>query len=82
MGERRKGGNRRQEATRRFGMDYDVLSYIGNLCINKGGETGARKNKGTSVPFAPEENKFWDASCLTYMQRVAKVVADPQQVHP
>ena len=76
-----KQGSKRQEAARKFGIDFEVLSRIGCLCARKGGDV-ARKAEGTAHSFTPEEQQFLEWVIPVIIRRVAQVEAGPNQRAP
>lgn len=76
-----KKGSKRQEAARKFGIDFEVLSRIGYLCARKGGDV-ARKAEGTAHSFTPEEKQSLEWVIPVIIRRVAQVEAGPNQRAP
>ena len=58
----------RNNAVKMYGIKLAVLSKIGCLCNNKGGEK-ARKYEGLNDPFTPKEARFLDEAVKAMIHR-------------
>ena len=66
----------RDKAVKMYGIKLAVLSKIGCLCNNKGGEK-ARKYEGRNDPFTPKEARFLDEAVKAMIHRLAEVADGP-----
>ena len=66
----------RDKAAAHFGISRNVLSRIGNLSDEKGGDV-ARKAKGRNTPYSPEEEQFLRSAIKVLIRRAGAVEFGP-----
>jgi hypothetical protein len=71
----RAAGDRRKAAVQ-FGIDFPVLSKIGELTAQKGGKD-ARKIDGAHTDYTPAERTWLQEALKTFVRRGAEVAHDP-----
>ena len=66
----------RKAASKRYGIDEQVLRRIGQLTATKGG-AGARKAQGARHDLSRDETRFLDEAIKTSIRRAAETAHDP-----
>ena len=72
----------RNAAARKYGINKDVLSKIGDLTANRGGRAGARKATGVVMDLTGQETRFLEEAVKKMIRRTAEVALGPDQRLP
>lgn len=70
-------GGQRTAAAKKYGIGKKVLSTLGRLASEKGGQE-ARKSKGVGNELTDAERKWMEAAVKVFIRRAAEVAHDPR----
>jgi hypothetical protein len=71
----------RKAAARRYGVAAPILSKLGDLAANKGGNE-ARKASGAEVEFNPAERQWLEETMKRLILRAGEVAGNPSASLP
>ena len=67
----------RPNATKKFGIESEVLKEVGKLTATKGGRAMARKAEGINQELTPRQNRFLENAVKVFIRRVAEEAQSP-----